>query len=99
MVKNPSASARDTTSIPGWVRSPGEENGYPLQYSYLENPVDKRVWWATVHGSQRVRHDSAWTHLRMGDGMTLLKQSCLFAITYSEMYSVSITHKEYVISC
>ena len=37
---------------------PGEGNGYPLQYSCLENPMDKGAWQATVHG-HRVRHDSA----------------------------------------
>ena len=31
-------------------RSPGEGNGYPLQYSWLENPMDGGAWWATVHG-------------------------------------------------
>ena len=31
-------------------RSPGEENGNPLQYSYLENPMDKGAWWTTIHG-------------------------------------------------
>ena len=31
-------------------RSPGEENGNPLQYSFLENSMDRRTWWATVHG-------------------------------------------------
>ena len=35
----------------------GEGNGNPLQYSCLENPMDRGVWWATVHGSLRVRHD------------------------------------------
>ena len=34
-----------------------EENGNPLQYSCLENPMDGGAWWATVHGSQRVEHD------------------------------------------
>ena len=37
-------------SIPGSGRSPGEGNGYPLQYSSLENPTDRGAWWATVHG-------------------------------------------------
>ena len=37
-------------SIPGPGRSPGEENGNPLQYSCLENPMDGEAWWATVHG-------------------------------------------------
>ena len=38
------------SSIPGLGRSPGEGNGYPLQYSCMENPVDRGAWWATVHG-------------------------------------------------
>ena len=35
----------------------GEGNGNPLQYSCLENPMDRGAWWATVHGSQRFGHD------------------------------------------
>ena len=35
----------------------GERNGNPLQYSCLENPMDRGAWWATIHGSQRVGHD------------------------------------------
>ena len=50
MVKNPPASAGDTGSIPGSGRSPGEGNGYPLQYSCLENPMDRGAWQAAVHG-------------------------------------------------
>ena len=43
-----------------WVwRSSGEGNGNPLQYSCLENPMDRGVWWATVHGVARGGHDSA----------------------------------------
>ena len=56
-VKNPPAKAVDMGSISGLGRSPGEGNGNPLQYSYLENLMDRGAWWATVHGSQRVRHD------------------------------------------
>ena len=37
-------------SIPGLGRSPGGENDYPLQYSCLENSMDRGAWWATVHG-------------------------------------------------
>jgi len=40
----------DWGSIPGLGRSPGEGNGYPLQYSCLENSMDRRAWWAAVHG-------------------------------------------------
>jgi len=42
--------ARDLGSIPGSGRSSGEGNGNPLQYSCLENPMDRGAWWATVHG-------------------------------------------------
>ena len=52
MVKNPSASAgdiRDASSIPGSGRSPGGGHGNPLQYSFLENPMDRGAWWARVH--------------------------------------------------
>ena len=52
MVKNLPANAgdiRDSGSIPGSGRSSGEGNGNPLQYSCLENPMDRRAWWAIVH--------------------------------------------------
>ena len=42
--------ARDMGSIPGWGRPPGGRHGNPLQYSCLEDPMDTRAWWATVHG-------------------------------------------------
>ena len=41
---------RDLGSIPGLERSPGEGHGNPLQYSCLENPMDRGAWWATVQG-------------------------------------------------
>ena len=53
MVKNPPATAggaRDSGSIPGLRRSLEVGNGNLLQYSSLENSVDRRAWWATVHG-------------------------------------------------
>ena len=50
VVKNPPANAGEAGSIPGSGRSPGEGNGNPLQYSCLENPMDRGAWWATVHG-------------------------------------------------
>ena len=50
MVKNSSNNGGNTGSIHGSGRSPGEENGNPLQYSYLENPMDGGVWQARVHG-------------------------------------------------
>ena len=40
---------RDVGSIPGLGRSPGEGNGNPLKYSFLEKPMDRGAWWAPVH--------------------------------------------------
>ena len=48
--KESACNAGDPGSIPGSGRSPGEENGNPLQYSCLGNPMDRGTWWATVHG-------------------------------------------------
>ena len=52
MVKNQPDNSRDgidAGSIPGSGRSPQGGHGNPLQYSYLENPMDRGTWWATVH--------------------------------------------------
>ena len=49
------ANARDTSSIPGSGRSPGGGHGNTRQYSYLENPMDRGAWWATVHGVTKSR--------------------------------------------
>ena len=58
MVKNSPANARDPGSVPGLGRFSGEGKGYPLQYSCLENPMDRGAWWATVHGVPK-----SWTQL------------------------------------
>ena len=60
VVKNlpTNAEAAEAGSIPGLVRSPGEGNGKPLQYSCLENPMDRGNWWARVHGVAK-----SWTRL------------------------------------
>ena len=57
-VKASAYNVEDLGSIPGLGRSPGEGNGSPLQYSCLENPMDKGAWWATVHGVTK-----SWTQL------------------------------------
>ena len=49
-VKASACNVGDLGSIPGLGRSPGEGKGNPLQYSCLENPMDRGAWWATVHG-------------------------------------------------
>ena len=62
VVKNPPASAGDMKtmdSIPGLGRSPGGGHDYPLQYSCLENPMDRGVWRTTVH-----RVSKSWTQLQ-----------------------------------
>ena len=48
--KESTCNSRDLGSIPGLERSPGEGNGNPLQYSCLDKSMDRRIWWAIVHG-------------------------------------------------
>jgi hypothetical protein len=51
VIKNPNAGdARNTGSVLGSGRSIGEGNDNPFQFSCMENPMDRAVWWATVHG-------------------------------------------------
>ena len=52
-------NARDLGSIPGSRRSPGDGNGNPLQYSCVENPMDRGAWQAKIHGVPK-----SWTHLK-----------------------------------
>ena len=53
VVKNPPANAGDAGLIPGSGRSSGEGNGNSLQYSCLGNPMNRGVWWTTVHGATK----------------------------------------------
>ena len=53
--KESACNAGDLGSIPGLGRSPGEGNGNPLQYSSLENSMDRGAWWAIVHGVTKSR--------------------------------------------
>ena len=79
MVRNPPANAgdlRNTGSIPGSGRSPGEGHCNPLQCSCLENPMDRGAWWATVHGvaqSQR-RLTNFW--ISRNSGGASVSQGC-----------------------
>ena len=62
LVKNPPANAgdvRNVGSFPGLGGSPGGGHGNPLLYYSLEDPVDSRAWWTTVHGVA-----NSWTHLK-----------------------------------
>ena len=69
-------NAGDLGSIPRSGRSPGEGNDNPLQYSYLENLMDREAWWAIVHGVARVGHDLATKppplHLEQRPGLSSL---------------------------
>ena len=51
MVKESACNVRDLGLIPGLGRSPGGGHGNTLQYSCLENPMDRGVWWTAVHGT------------------------------------------------
>ena len=74
MVKNLPANAGDASSIPGWGRSPGEENGNPLQYSCLEDPMDRGAWQARVHGGhKRFRDNLVTKQQERGRGMLSTK--------------------------
>ena len=68
MVKNPPAKVGDAGemgSIPGSGRSPGGGHSNPLQYSHIENSMDREAWLATVHGVSKGRKQlSACTHTR-----------------------------------
>ena len=55
--KETACNAGDSGSIPGSGRSPGEGNGNPLQYSSLENAMDRGAWRATVHGITKSQHN------------------------------------------
>ena len=65
VVKNPPANAgdaRDSGLVPGSGRSPGEGNGNPLQYSCLENPMDRGAWQTVIHGVTKSQTEDTNTY-------------------------------------
>ena len=70
VVNNLPVNTGDAGSTPGSRRSPGKGNGNPLRYTCLENPTDKGVWWATVHGVRK-----RWTWLSTHSSMQNTTQS------------------------
>ena len=84
VVKNLPAYAADVGFIPGLGRSAGEGNGNSLQHSCLENPTDRRAWWATVHGVAKSRtslvteHSTAHTSIKKRKKKTLVPNSVTF---------------------
>ena len=69
----------DVGSIPGSGRSPGERNGYPFQYSCLENSMDRGAWWATVHGVTKSQTDTVYTQCVMKR-----PQACRLQLTFPD---------------
>ena len=82
VVKNLPTSAgdvRDTGLIPGLGRSPRTGNGYPHQYSCLENSMDRGAWWATVHGVAK-----SWT---------LLSKVCVRLHTHTHTHTHTLSQR------
>ena len=73
--KESDCSAGSLGLIPGSGRTPGEGNGYPLQYSCLQNSMDGGAWQATVLGSKRVRHDWVTNTFTITPGSSVCFQS------------------------
>ena len=84
-------NAGDPGSIPGLGRSPGEGNDNPLQYSFLENPVDRGAWLATVHGVAKSR-------TRLSNFTTLLQPVSMLPSVSSRQFTqqpeVSFSRKD-----
>ena len=87
MERDLSASVGDSGDvglIPGSGRSSGGGNGNPLQYSCLENPMDRGDLWATIHGVTRVGHDLATEQHQQ---YTQQKESHVFTKRHTQKYS------------
>ena len=70
--KDSACNAGDAGSVAESKRSPGEGNGNPLQYSCLENPMDRRAWQAPLHGVTRVRHNLVTKPLLQIDSVVIV---------------------------
>ena len=77
--KESACSIEDLGSIPGSSRSPGEGNGYSLQYFCLENSTDRKAWWSTVHG---VTKSQTWLSYIAGRFFTIWtpREACYYKI-------------------
>ena len=93
--KASACNAGDLGSIPGSGRSSGEGNGNPLQYSCLENPMDRGAWWATVHGvakSQTRLSDFTSLHFKHSISDSCSLPCCYYCYQYL-LRGVSISTK------
>ena len=74
--KESARSAEDLASIPGSGRSPGGGDGDPLQYSCLENPMDRGAWQATVHGVEKSPKQLKWRSMHAVPMVAVLSGHC-----------------------
>ena len=93
VTKNPPANARDTGSISGSGRSPGEENGSPLQYSCVGHPKDRGAWWATV---RRVTQESDMTSW-LNNSKQYPQRSNPCPLPYSSQNTVALHQGHYLV--
>ena len=82
MVKASACKAGDQGLIPGWGISSGDGNGYTLQYSCLENSMDRGAWWATFHGDLKESDTTEWLTLSHFDTRTFNIGSVLLHFRY-----------------
>ena len=71
IVENLPAVREELGSIPGSAKSPGKANGYPCQYSCLENSMDRGAWQATVHGVTKGQTQPSDQHNTLGSAVVL----------------------------
>ena len=88
MVKNLPANGGDVGSVPGSGRAPGGGNGYPLQYSCLDNPMDRGDWRAIVHEVAK-----SWTRLKRlsSTAAMLCRMTKILVVTFCFCYSCWIS--------
>ena len=91
VVKNLPADAGDVGSIPGSGRSPGEGTGNPLQYSCLENTIDREAWWAMVYGIAKSQTGLSTQH------KTKKNSPCL-DLTLALLFCYHLNHQLYYLT-
>ena len=84
--KESTCIAGDLSPIPGSGRSHGEGNGNLFQYSYLENPMDRGTWWATVHGVTKSWTQLSSRHYPNGRTFVLPKKTFVLHKNYKRLY-------------
>ena len=103
--KESTCNAGDVGLILGWGRSPGEGNGYPLQYSCLGNPMDRGAWRATVHGITESQTQLSGQHLHFQTALYLSEYKITFHCNTKSRYNAlfllnwSVTALQCCVSC